>query len=359
MARLFVALGLLALVCVCFASPLEVSVRVDKTEIIAGEALTARITVLNPTDQDQTVLSWFTPLEGIRSNIFHIVHEESGRTAVYKGMIMKRSFPAPESAFITIAAGQAKHIEVSLSDNYHFLSNGIHKISLVASFNTFASSSVPINASEFDAEVEITSEPHLVVVQSADPSALVTAITNNNNRQQREIEAITYVSCTSTQQSGVQKALPIAQSDATQAYNYLTAAKCSSSYVTWFGVNNSARYNTVKANFQKIVSQLKSNNYKFDCACNDAGVYAYVYPFDPTFTIHLCPAFWTASANSHTYNSRPGTLTHETSHFRAVAGTDDIQYGVLPCQRLATNSPQDAIKNADSYEFFQESNPKC
>ena len=48
-----------------------------------------------------------------------------------------------------------------------------------------------------------------------------------------------------------------------------------------------------------------------------------------------------------------------SSHFSDVAKTDGIAYGVNACKSLAKKSPNKAIKNADSHEYFSEHNPKC
>jgi peptidyl-Lys metalloendopeptidase len=51
------------------------------------------------------------------------------------------------------------------------------------------------------------------------------------------------------------------------------------------------------------------------------------------------------------------TLIHEMSHFTVVAGTDDWAYGESAAAKLAKNNPTKAVDNADSHEYFAESNP--
>ncbi len=51
-------------------------------------------------------------------------------------------------------------------------------------------------------------------------------------------------------------------------------------------------------------------------------------------------------------DSQAGTIVHEVSHL--VAGTHDYAYGAVNCAALASNHPEKAIKNADSYEYFVE-----
>lgn len=52
--------------------------------------------------------------------------------------------------------------------------------------------------------------------------------------------------------------------------------------------------------------------------------FSYVYP--GTFgVVYLCNAFWNAPVAGT--DSRGGTLIHESSHFTANGGTQDIVYG--------------------------------
>ena len=52
-----------------------------------------------------------------------------------------------------------------------------------------------------------------------------------------------------------------------------------------------------------------------------------------------------------------GTLVHEASHFKINGGTDDLVYGQAGCKNLAIRNPDQAVKNADSHEYFAENNP--
>ena len=53
-------------------------------------------------------------------------------------------------------------------------------------------------------------------------------------------------------------------------------------------------------------------------------------------------------------------LTSHTKGFAfltVVAGTNDYAYGQTACKKLATKTPNKAINNADSHEYFAENNP--
>ena len=71
--------------------------------------------------------------------------------------------------------------------------------------------------------------------------------------------------------------------------------------------------------------------------------------------IYLCGAFWSA-ANTGT-DSRAGTLVHESSHFTVNGGTTDIAYGQSAAKALAKSNPANAVRNADSHEYFAENTP--
>jgi peptidyl-Lys metalloendopeptidase len=114
-----------------------------------------------------------------------------------------------------------------------------------------------------------------------------------------------------------------------------------------------SRYNTVKGNFSAISDAMSNKDITVDCKCKQ-NYYAYVYPNDP-YKIYVCRAFWNAPLNGT--DSKAGTLVHEMSHFNVVAGTDDVVYGQTGARNLALSNPDDAIRNADSHEYFAENTP--
>jgi len=167
-----------------------------------------------------------------------------------------------------------------------------------------------------------------------------------------------FVDCSSSQQGELNSALSAAESISLTAYNDLHNAPTdqrdqAERYTTWFGTYQSSRYATVENNFSKIHDAFANQTITFNCGCFD-DYYAYVYPNDP-YNIYLCNVFWYAPMTGT--DSKAGTLVHETSHFTVVAGTDDHVYGQSGCKALAVSSPDQAIDNADSHEYFAENNP--
>ena len=54
------------------------------------------------------------------------------------------------------------------------------------------------------------------------------------------------------------------------------------------------------------------------------------------------------------YGTREGTVIHEVSHFRRVAGTEDHCYSRAICSDMAQSNTRLAIENADTYQYFTE-----
>lgn len=80
-------------------------------------------------------------------------------------------------------------------------------------------------------------------------------------------------------------------------------------------------------------------------------VFAYVRP-DQSFAIVLGAFFFRAPPSG--YDSRPGVVVHEMTHFALAGATKDHAYGLEKAQQLAATDPAQAQRNADNYEYFVE-----
>jgi len=163
---------------------------------------------------------------------------------------------------------------------------------------------------------------------------------------------ISYKSCTASQQTTVSSAWTLF----TQMRSRMSTqiAKGSTTlYTTWFGAYTASRWNTASGTITKINGLSTAI---FDCGasgCSSSSVFAYVYPTDSTHTIYLCNQFWKSGTTG--YDTQPGTIVHESSHFNDIGGTQDHAYGTTAAKNLASSNPAQAVKNADNYEYFGES----
>ena len=90
--------------------------------------------------------------------------------------------------------------------------------------------------------------------------------------------------------------------------NLLGGCGLGSDWTQFFGDYVESRYETVARGMNLIQAQLESGVFQVDCGtCDMDGVYAYVYPSDPEFTIYVCDVFWQVSPNLQ-IDSQPGTV---------------------------------------------------
>lgn len=88
--------------------------------------------------------------------------------------------------------------------------------------------------------------------------------------------------------------------------------------------------------------------------CN--GIIAYIYNSAVYNEIHLCPKFFAAerAKTVYTFDSQPGTILHELTHFRHFLNTGDYGNGVTQCLSLAQTNASVARGNANNYEYYAE-----
>jgi peptidyl-Lys metalloendopeptidase len=130
----------------------------------------------------------------------------------------------------------------------------------------------------------------------------------------------------------------------------------------WFGSFTDVERNNIANNYEKIKNHISAKNTKDDYyrvperkmlfSTDTLRTFAYVYPREGD-KMYISDAFWLASLNSG-FDTRYGTMIHETSHFKSVAGTRDFKYGYSQCINLAKKHPRKAKRNADNYEYFAE-----
>jgi len=323
---------------VCFAfADISVVITLPVPTYNSGEHLIINWEIKNEGNDIESILTWGTPLEEVEwnYNIFSIVTDDNV-PAEYQGRAVKR-VPPTTSDFALLFPNDVKFGTMKLSKGYKFYESGVYNIKLMAVQHTNSGESKPL----------LSNSVTLTVIVPDDKIKFEVSGKN----------AVTYFGCTSSREATVNTATNNAITASSNALNYLNN-NCRPTYEKWFGSYTASRYSTVDNHFTAIYSALSGKGFGIDCStCTQPGVYAYVYPTDKTHRIYLCSVFWSSSGNPATYDSQPGTLTHEMSHFNDVAATGDYQYGTSGCLSLAISNPATAVQNADSHEYFQENYP--
>lgn len=344
-----------------FASGIQVELSLPQTSFSTSNDVNVQVTYTNNGSKAEKILKWYTPDGAVKEDLFDI--SVGGVDAPYTGMHIKRAVPTSRD-YLTLKPGQKISYNVELTSLYDFPASGNYQIQYHV--ETLALHDIPAKLTKV--QEQALSQTMVAAPLPKLQSDAVFAQVDVDNKLRVDIQPPTFTAlagsvsyaanCSSSRRTTIATAMTSAKTYASNAANYLTnyasASRANSvRYKTWFGSYNSTRWTTVNNNFKKISSALQNQAVQFDCGCTDS-YFAYVYPNQP-YKIYLCNSFWSAP-NTGT-DSKAGTIVHETSHFTVVAATDDIAYGQTAAKNLATSNPSQAIKNADSHEYFAENTP--
>lgn len=332
---------------------LSSEIRAEKASLATSDDVHIRFTLRNDSSADLYVLSWQTPVGGVKENIFEVSRD--GKPVDYTGRLYKWATPRAED-FIRIPAGGKVSARVELSSAYDISRSGSYSIQYrVPVREALRVQGVKVAAAKLG---NLESNVLTLAIEREERAAAQAPVELEAGEPNQILDAYltpTFQSCTSTRQSSLLTAISNAQTISLKARDYLnnvpsTSRPTDPAYKTWFGAYTSTRYSTVTSNFTKINSAFATKTFVFNCGCTDSA-YAYVYANQP-YKVYLCNAFW--SAPNLGTDSKAGTLVHEASHFSVVAGTGDYVYGQTGAKNLAISNPTNAVRNADNHEYFAE-----
>ncbi len=322
----------------------------DKHALGKADAVIVNVTITNTSPSPQYVLKWHTPFGEIEESLFRVTRD--GVAVPYLGAHYKRQAPAAADYYL-LKPGASYSMKVELSSMYDMSITGDYQVSYDAKSLSLFSSELA-GQGKVPREIgEITSAPLTIWIDGALPRGALSKGATIDELKAAQGSGLALNKCTASQQTTVTQALAAGSAMASDGDAYMARGAVGSRYVKWFGANDSARANTVKAHFVALKDAFANKPVTVDCGCKKT-YYAYVYPTQP-YVIYVCKAFWTAPMTGT--DSKGGTLVHEMSHFNVVASTDDWVYGQSGAASLAISDPSKAIDNADSHEYFGENTP--
>lgn len=343
---------------------LRVTLGFDKHEYTAKEKQYLIFTVTNESDVTLSILKWHTPFDGFTSNMFHV--ECAGKRAIYLGRVYKRGMPTTDD-YLILEPGQSTELKVDFTEAYDMPDAGHYNILFKDQFiqagveepkalmkrylKMPAAKAAAVSVKTNTAIFKLTGKRQPKLVDGTAPEFL-------KKTMKPAKKTPTFSNCSQDQQTMLTDALAKGVAYAQQARTAMSGAPVwarftAARYKEWFGIYDKGRYVTVNAHFDAVWDALANKQIEFINDPNESA-YAYVYPTKP-YKIHLGQAFWNAPLTGT--DSKAGTLVHETTHFNAVAATDDHVYGQPGCRNLAKSNTTNAIDNADSHEYFAENNP--
>jgi peptidyl-Lys metalloendopeptidase len=161
--------------------------------------------------------------------------------------------------------------------------------------------------------------------------------------------------CAGTELTTAKSAMVVAKEALTAAIAALDSSDNDSldKAATWLGVRSSSDAQAAKGVLQRALTLASDPSYLCDNSTYRrlGDVYAHVAPTDP-FVIKLGAFFWPAPDRG--YDSKPGALVHEMTHFGLVGATRDLAGDLASSRALAQSNPAGARANANNYEYFVE-----
>jgi len=122
----------------------------------------------------------------------------------------------------------------------------------------------------------------------------------------------------------------------------------------WFGMVTKRKRDIILKRVRKtleVCKDLRASDFELDIKSEDKKLIGYVYKIKGSRPkIYLGIRFWEIGNDSE--KSRGGVVIHELSHLKDIGKTEDTTYGRNDSLKLATLYPDEALYNADSFEFF-------
>ena len=296
------------------------------------------VTLRNNADTPVTFLRWGSPFDAaLTRDLFNISVVGDTDRAGFSGRLIKRIAPVAED-FITLAAGDFVEAIVPVVRYYHLPTFGEYTVGL----------NWPLQYLDDNGALSTKNIAAPAIVATLLPQPDVSAAV-----------AAGFSSCAADQQVTIQQAVEAAEQMAVEARDGLASLSDdgrlnSPRYQQWFGSYDETRFDLVLDTFDRLAGVVETESIQFDCSCDENGYFAFVFPSQP-YDIYLCPAFWRASLVGR--DSKAGTILHELTHFPQIQGTSDFAYSTAAIA-LAEDNPEQAVRNADSYEYFAENVPQ-
>jgi hypothetical protein len=107
---------------------LEAVLRIPST-LPDGDSVEVEFTLINNTESGLYILKWYTPLEGLGGEIFHV--ERDGQSIPYEGPLAMRGDPTPD-AYVFLESGASVSATVDLAAAYDFSKPGEYTITFIS-----------------------------------------------------------------------------------------------------------------------------------------------------------------------------------------------------------------------------------
>lgn len=334
----------------------------------AADTIAIDITLINTGAVPIRLLRWNTGFGDNIGEVFHISRD--GSPLPFKGPVGMRSEPVGQD-YLSLQPGQRETATYDITAYYEVIQPGTYTVTYSNPVRDLGIGAAP--ETDQPRPFEVFMDGYLdcggASFTVSDGSDLKTPQQEGGTEALRQPASITgelfdlavqaakapaYDQCSTSEQGTVKDAHDTGYDGIRKSYRQLTDDPSSGNelYATWFGAFQASRFNTVRTNYSDMGSAAADDTFTYFCKpdrCSSPSTIAYTYK--GSRKIYLCNAFWRLSPDSG-FDTQAGTVVHEMSH--AVTYTDDIVYGTTRAKALAASRPNEAIRNADNYEYFTE-----
>lgn len=309
----------------------------------------------NQSDKTVYVLTWDTPLEGLMSDCLEV--KKNNEPVQYDGLFFKRAQPSADD-FVAIEPGKSLQKKIDVGEAYDISGNGrievaFKKENLVYSFSPpHQMEMLALKSTDSKKEAEILSRQADFQVSTA-RKPIGERMRSTLQKKNFKLAAGVPLLLPCFFNGGSPSQQGIVQLAHQEGYNLVAASLQSfandKNYASWFGAHTNTRFNKVQSNLGVIKQGFEKTSFTYDLTKAYCKPGAYAATTKGGNTIWICSGFWNAPGTGT--DSQAGTILHEHSH--ASASTDDVGgYGQANCLRIAATTPDDAIRNADNYEYY-------
>lgn len=107
----------------------------------AGQPVNIKFTLGNVSNETLYVLTWYTPLEGLKGKIFKVTRD--GVEIPYEGRMVKRGNPVRED-YVRIGPGESASATVDLSSGYNLSARGEYRVEFKGRIHDVAREGQPL-----------------------------------------------------------------------------------------------------------------------------------------------------------------------------------------------------------------------
>lgn len=316
-----------------------------------------------------------TPFEEFPSDCFKIT--KGGKKIVYDGIHLKRG--ESPSDYVLLAAGATRYINHRISDGYNLNETGLYKIQMNPDFIRYHMAE-DNGRNEYDCRERLSSVKKVLFIRKGTDQrqTLGAQARLKEKLMLRDVGAtnLGYVTpriedCnsthTETEKNTFKKLVREAHAQmiaymehSERELKSMIKSDNNEHYQMIFGNYTIENHNKAKEVIEKVFNAMKVNaQIAYERNCNPkyekSGIFGYTY--QGTNTIYLCPAYLNAKLSGE--DSRLGR-THAIAFTTDVVYNGETMYGRKNCRMLAEKDREiaeekdKAVNNADSYEFFLE-----